>query len=92
MGFVATGDEFCRRGDVALEGIEHCTKVVDDILLWDVDYKTHLERVYEVLMRCRAYGITINANKICFETHNADFMSIAMFGKHKNQGDYGDVC
>ena len=73
MGFVATGDEFCRRGDVALEGIEHCTKVVDDILLWDMDYKTHLERVYEVLMRCRAYGITINANKFVLAAPEVSF-------------------
>ena len=33
MGFISTGDEFCRRGDLALEGIGDCAKIVDDVLV-----------------------------------------------------------
>ena len=81
MGFVATGDEFCRRGDVALAGVEHCAKVVDDILLWDEDYTTHLERVYEVLVRCRTHGITINAAKFVLAAPEVSFCGYGLSGK-----------
>lgn len=64
MDFVAAADEFCCRGDVALEGVQQCANVINDVLLWDEDYETLLRRVGEVLVRCRAHGITINAEKI----------------------------
>ncbi|XP_068246810.1 uncharacterized protein [Palaemon carinicauda] len=32
IGFAATGDAFCIRGDMALQGMQNCVKVVDDIL------------------------------------------------------------
>ncbi|XP_064120305.1 uncharacterized protein LOC135224910 [Macrobrachium nipponense] len=35
MGFSATGDAYCLRGDMALQGVPTCVKVVDDILLSD---------------------------------------------------------
>uniref|UniRef100_A0A0P4VQ24 RNA-directed DNA polymerase n=2 Tax=Scylla olivacea TaxID=85551 RepID=A0A0P4VQ24_SCYOL len=73
MGFVATGDEFCRRGDAALDGVQQCAKVVDDILLWDEDYETHIRRVYEVLVRCRTHGITINAEKFVLAAPDVTF-------------------
>ena len=63
MGFSATGDEFCRRGDVALAGIPQCQKVVDDIILWDSSYRQHVTRIFDVLTRCRSHGITINSDK-----------------------------
>ncbi|KAK8399301.1 hypothetical protein O3P69_003430 [Scylla paramamosain] len=73
MGFVATGDEFCRRGDAALDGVQQCAKVVDDILLWDEDYETHIRHVYEVLVRCRTHGITINAEKFVLAAPDVTF-------------------
>lgn len=60
-GFVATGDEFCRHGDVTLEGGQQCSVVESGVLLWDEDCKTQLQRVVEVLKECRAHGITIKA-------------------------------
>ncbi|XP_069986299.1 uncharacterized protein [Penaeus vannamei] len=42
MGFAATGDAYCLRGDLTLQGITNCIKVVDDILLFDSDLPTHL--------------------------------------------------
>ncbi|XP_064105993.1 uncharacterized protein LOC135215363 [Macrobrachium nipponense] len=49
MGFAATGDAFCLRGDMALQGVQNCVKVIDDLLLHDEDYATHLHRIHEVL-------------------------------------------
>lgn len=60
MGFSATGDAFCQRGDMALQGVTICIKVVDDILLYDEDYCAHLHQIHEVLTRCRKLGITLN--------------------------------
>ena len=42
MGFAATGDAYCLRGDMALQGVTNCVKVVDDILLFDDDLPAHL--------------------------------------------------
>ncbi|XP_066983835.1 uncharacterized protein [Macrobrachium rosenbergii] len=41
--FSATGDAYCLRGDMALQGIPNCVKVVDDILLSDEDLPSHLQ-------------------------------------------------
>lgn len=73
MGFVATGDELCRRGDVAFDSVQQCAMVDDDILLWDEDYGSHLRRVYEVLTRCRDHGITIKAEKFVLATSEVSF-------------------
>ena len=43
MGFAATGDPFCLRDDLALQGMMQCVKVIDDILLYE-DYMAHLCR------------------------------------------------
>ncbi|XP_050709713.1 uncharacterized protein LOC126994436 [Eriocheir sinensis] len=63
MGFAATGDAFCLRGDMALQGVPNCVKVVDDVLVYGEDYLQHLHHVNTVLARCRASGITLNAEK-----------------------------
>ena len=63
MGFAATGDAFCLRGDAALQGVSNCVKVVDDVLLYDEDFLQHLQRINVILARCRANGITLNADK-----------------------------
>ncbi|XP_064088413.1 uncharacterized protein LOC135202891 [Macrobrachium nipponense] len=56
MGFSASGDAYCRRGDVALQGIQNCVKVVDDILVYDRDYYSHLCRVNKV---CHVVGLMV---------------------------------
>ena len=73
MGFVSTGDEFCRRVDNALEGVEDCTKVVDDLLVWRKTYEEHLEQVRQVLYRLRRHCITINRKKFMFANPTARF-------------------
>ena len=45
MGFAATGNTYCLRGDMALQGVTKCVKVVDDILLFDEDLPTHIRRI-----------------------------------------------
>lgn len=78
MGFAATGDAFCRRGDEALQGISNCVKVVDDVLLYDEDLLTHLQRVDKVLARCRVNGITLNAEKFSLATPAVQFCGFVL--------------
>ena len=73
MGFVATGDAFCLRGDMALQGMQNFVKVVDDILLYDEDFCTHLQRIHETLTRCRKSGITLYRDKFVVATPSATF-------------------
>lgn len=80
MGFAATGDECCRRGDTALGGGQQCVKVVDDVLLWHEDYASHVKLVKEVLMRCRAHGITMNANMLVLAALEVSFCEYSLSG------------
>lgn len=73
MGFAATGDAFCLRGDMALQGVKNCVKVVDDVLLYDADYSTHLDRIHQVLTRCREFGITLNKDKFVVAAPEVNF-------------------
>jgi len=74
MGLVSTGDEYCRRGDIALSGIENLEKVVDDMLAYDAGFPEHVARVWTVLSRCRAQGITLNPTKFRFAEDEVKFV------------------
>ena len=91
MGFVATGDEFCRHGDVVLNGVQQCAKVVDDILLWDEDYRAHLQCVYEVLVRCHAHSIIINSEKLMLAVSKVSFCGFKL-SKDGIAADEDKVC
>ena len=73
MGFAATGDAFCLRGNMALQDMQNYVKVVDDILLYDEDFSTHLQRIHEMLTGCRKSGITLNRDKFVVATPSATF-------------------
>ena len=47
------GDEFCRRGDEALRGIDGIIKVVDDVLVHAPTLGALETRVCAVLTACR---------------------------------------
>lgn len=66
QGFIAAGDEFNQRMDVAFTNIGNFGKVVDDCLLHDKKFDTHLERTRKVLKQAREHGITFSAKKFEF--------------------------
>ena len=74
MGFVGTGDEYCRRGDIALAGLENTEKVVDDILCHDKSFKEHFKRVVKLLEKCQESGITLNPKKFVFAAESVDYV------------------
>ena len=71
MGFVLTGDKFCRHDDYALERVENCTKVINNLLVWSTTYEEHLNLVREILECLRRHRITINRKKFVFASPSA---------------------
>ena len=66
MGLCSAGDEYNRRGDIALAGLRDVEKVVDDILVHSKDFGRHVNTVLLVLQRCRENGITLSKKKFNF--------------------------
>jgi transposase InsO family protein len=64
MGLSASGDEWCRRSDEALAGLEGICKLIDDIIVFAPNMQALLARVRAVLLRCREHGITISRKKL----------------------------
>ena len=80
MGLVSTGYEYCRRGDIALQGLENFDKVVDDILVYSETLEEH-ERHLRALLdldRCREHGITLNAQKFCCAAAEVPFCGVTL--------------
>ena len=64
MGCSASSDEWCKRSDAALAGIEGVHKLVDDILIEGKDYDHLFARIETVLQRCVNSNITISLKKM----------------------------
>ena len=78
MGLSATGDVYCREGDLALAGISNVTKVVDDILIATNSFRDNVTRVIEVLNRCRLHRITLHPGKLVFGQKNLGFVGMLL--------------
>lgn len=66
MGLSSTGDEFCHQGDKALSGLGNLQKVVDDSVVYDENFPAHIQRIWNVLTRCREKSISMNPKKLQF--------------------------
>ena len=55
MGLNASSDEWCRHSDVAVEGLDWCMMIVDDIIIWATNAEEMWTRI-----RCKAHNITIS--------------------------------
>jgi len=66
MGLNATGDEYCRRTQEALGGLDNTVIVVDDILRSDETWQQHVTGVQKLLSKCREHQITLNPDKFRF--------------------------
>ena len=63
MGLNASSDEWCRRSDEALVGLQGVLKIVDDILVSAASERELATRVEAVLQRCQAASITLSRKK-----------------------------
>jgi len=73
MGFISAGDAFNLRTDLALDGLQQVEKIVDDVLVQDVELAEHVDRVRSVLDRCRRHRITLNPSKFQFAQNRVKF-------------------
>ena len=73
MGLVSSGDEYNRRGDLAIDDATQTVKIVDDVLVYDFTYRQHLSHVTSILERCDKFGITLNAKKFSFAEYSVEF-------------------
>ena len=64
MGLNSAGYEFCRWTDQAFEGIPYLLKIVDDMLIQASSIEMLVERVVEILLRCRKSGIKLLLSKM----------------------------
>ena len=78
MGLNATGDIYCREGDIALAGISNVTKVVDDILVATSSFRENVVKVLEVLNRCRLHKITLHPRKLLFGRKSLGFVGFLL--------------
>ncbi len=74
MGLASAQDEYCRRGDEALAGVANLRKVVDDILVYGESNQELLDKVREVLERCREHKITLNKKKFQFGLEEINYV------------------
>ena len=63
MGLSASSDEWCKRSDELILGLEWAKKIVDDILIWASNYPELFVRIKVVLDRCRVWNITVSLSK-----------------------------
>ena len=78
MGLNATGDIYCREGDLALAGISNVTKVVDDILVATSSFRENVSKLLEVLNRCRLHKITLHPRKLVFGRKSLGFVGFLL--------------
>ena len=81
IGLSSTGDEFCRRGDIAIAGLSNVEKVMDDVILFGYDFEQHVDAVRAVLLRCREYGIKLNPDKFNFAKDEVKYVGFKINAK-----------
>ena len=63
QGLNASSDEWCRRSDAIIEGIQWAKKIVDDILIWADDLQQLEARINEISLRCRRLNVILSKKK-----------------------------
>ena len=74
LGLSSTGDEYCRRDDLAIAGLSNVEKVMDDVIVHDENFEQHFESVRSMLLRCREHGITLHPNKFKFAENEVNYV------------------
>ena len=64
IGLSCSSDEFCRRSDQVIKGIQSVRKLVDDILIQAPDMPTLEKRIQHLLQCCKTYNFTLSWRKL----------------------------
>ena len=92
FGIKSAPEEFQRRLDERLEGLENVAVIVDDILIYGTGEtneeaeKSHDDALIALLERCREKGIKLNQKKLRFELDSVTYMG-HVFSKNGVRAD-----
>ena len=66
FGICSISKHYNRRMDEAFSGLTNYRKVVDDVLIFDFNFDSHLDRVRQFLKRCEELHISLKKEKLKF--------------------------
>ena len=73
FGISAISEHYNRRMSSATSGLKNTFHIVDDVLIADSDYATHVDNVNRFLQRCVEHNIALNPEKIRLAATNVEF-------------------
>ena len=80
MGLISDRGEHNRCGQEVLVGVDNVRKVVEDVLIYDVDLATPVQRVRDVLRRCAENGITLHPDKFVLGALTVSYWEFRLSG------------
>ena len=72
FGIHSAQEVFQKTMDMALEGINGCKSIIDDMLVWGSSKEEHDQNLRQVLERTREVGIKWNAEKMCIWSNKSE--------------------
>ncbi|KAK2715714.1 hypothetical protein QYM36_010329 [Artemia franciscana] len=81
FGIISAQDEFQRRIEEALEGLDGFAVIIDDLLVFGSTLEEHNKRLVAVLERGRAKGIKFNKAKCSFCVTNVTYFGHVISGQ-----------
>ena len=85
FGLINAGETFQRDMDIAFWGlINKCIAVyLDDVTVYSINRKDHIQHLTQIFKRCRKYGISLNPKKTIFGVEEGKFLGhiISQAGK-----------
>ena len=85
---ISAGDEHNRRGDEVLAGVDNVRKVVEDVLIYNVDWATHVQHVRDVLRRCAENGITLHPGRFVLGAPTVSYCGFRLSGRGYTVDDH----
>ena len=73
FGICSISEHYNRRMDEAFSGLTNYRKVVDDVLIFDCNFDSHLSRVRRFLKRCEELHISLKKEKFKFARASVKF-------------------
>lgn len=64
--------------DAAFDGLQNVKKIVDNILQYDEKFSTHVDKIRELLQRCRTHGISMSRKKFEFVKNKVKYVGFAL--------------
>ena len=74
MGLSNSAQTFQRVAEHVLEGVENCFIYLDDILVYNVDKKSHIKTLEEIFVKLKEAGLAIAPGKCKFGVTKIDYL------------------